>query len=118
MPFSLLRTALLFLLFALAPLAPAAAKGLEVTEEQVAALRPGAFLWTTDQPKKGPVTVVISLRKQRAYVYRKKRLVGVSTISSGAKGKETRSAASTCWRRRSSINPIATAPRPCRSCSG
>lgn len=53
------------------------------------ALRPGQFRWVTDMPKEGEAKVVIDLLTQRFYVYRGDRLVGLSTISSGKKGKET-----------------------------
>ena len=53
------------------------------------ALRPGQFRWVTDMPKEGEAKVVIDLLTQRFYVYRGDRLVGMSTISSGKKGKET-----------------------------
>ena len=53
------------------------------------ALRPGEFRWVADVPKDGEAKVVIDLLTQRFYVYRGDRLVAVSTISSGKKGKET-----------------------------
>jgi lipoprotein-anchoring transpeptidase ErfK/SrfK len=40
-------------------------------------------------PKEGEANIVIDLLTQRFYVYRGEQLVGVSTISSGKKGKET-----------------------------
>ena len=54
-----------------------------------AALRPGQFRWVTDMPKEGEAKVVIDLLTQRFYVYRGDRLVGLATMSSGKKGKET-----------------------------
>ena len=53
------------------------------------ALSPGDFLWTADVPAAGETKVVIDLMSQLFYVYRGDRLVGVSTISSGKKGRET-----------------------------
>ncbi len=53
------------------------------------ALRPGDFRWTAEVPAEGEARVVIDLIGQLMYVYRADRLVGVSTISSGKKGKET-----------------------------
>jgi lipoprotein-anchoring transpeptidase ErfK/SrfK len=52
------------------------------------ALRPGQYRWTPAMPE-GETRVVIDLLQQLFYVYRGEQLVGVSTISSGKKGKET-----------------------------
>ncbi len=52
-------------------------------------LRPNQFRWLPQVPAEGEARVVIDLLTQRFYVYRGERLVGVSTISSGKKGKET-----------------------------
>ncbi|HKC04070.1 MAG TPA: L,D-transpeptidase family protein [Sphingomicrobium sp.] len=52
-------------------------------------LRPGQFLWAADIPKDGDTKVVIDTLTQLFYVYRADRLIGVATISSGKKGRET-----------------------------
>jgi lipoprotein-anchoring transpeptidase ErfK/SrfK len=52
-------------------------------------MRPGEYRWVADVPKTGETEVVIDLLTQLFYVYRGDRLVGVSTMSSGKKGKET-----------------------------
>jgi lipoprotein-anchoring transpeptidase ErfK/SrfK len=52
-------------------------------------MRPGAYYWASAMPTDGDAKVVIDLLTQRFYVYRGERLVGMSTISSGKKGKET-----------------------------
>lgn len=52
-------------------------------------MKPGEFRWTTDIPKEGEAKVIIDLLTQLFYVYRDDKLVGVATISSGKKGKET-----------------------------
>ncbi|HET7708369.1 MAG TPA: L,D-transpeptidase family protein [Sphingomicrobium sp.] len=52
-------------------------------------LRPGQYRWLTAMPEKGEARIVIDLMSQLFYVYRGDQLVGVSTISSGKKGKET-----------------------------
>ena len=52
-------------------------------------LRPGQYRWLPALPAAGETRVVIDILTQRFYVYRGERLVGVSTISSGKKGKET-----------------------------
>ena len=53
------------------------------------AFKPGDYRWTTSIPADGETRVVIDLMSQLFFVYRGERLVGVSTISSGKKGKET-----------------------------
>ena len=52
-------------------------------------MKPGEFKWAAAVPKEGETRVVIDLLQQLFYVYRGQELVGVSTISSGKKGKET-----------------------------
>ena len=53
------------------------------------AMRPGEYRWAPTVPEKGETKVVIDLLTQKFYVYRGEQLVGMSTISSGKKGKET-----------------------------
>lgn len=53
------------------------------------ALKRGEFVWHPEIAPAGPVVVVVSLDEQRAYVYRNGVAIGVSTISSGRKGRET-----------------------------
>ena len=52
-------------------------------------LKPGDFLWASDIPAKGETRVVIDLLTQTAFVYRGEKVVGITTISSGKKGRET-----------------------------
>ncbi|MDE8652865.1 L,D-transpeptidase [Novosphingobium album (ex Liu et al. 2023)] len=52
-------------------------------------MRPGDYLWAPEAAPEGPVIVVISLAKQRAYVYRNGVLIGISTASTGTAGHET-----------------------------
>ena len=52
-------------------------------------LKPGQFRWLPQVPEEGDAKVVIDLLTQRFYVYRGEELVGMSTISSGKKGRET-----------------------------
>jgi len=52
-------------------------------------LRPGQFLWAAEIPKDGETKVVIDTLTQLFYVYRGEKLVGVATISTGSKGRET-----------------------------
>jgi hypothetical protein len=56
---------------------------------KVAALKPGQYLWAPAIAPAGPVVAIVSLPVQRMYVYRNGLLIGVSTISSGTKGRET-----------------------------
>jgi lipoprotein-anchoring transpeptidase ErfK/SrfK len=60
-----------------------------VAEFGALALRPGDYRWAATVPPTGEAQVVIDLSQQLMYVYRAEQLVGVSTISSGKKGKET-----------------------------
>ena len=53
------------------------------------AMKPGEFKWAATMPQAGEPKVVIDLLTQLFYVYRGDSLVGVATISSGKKGKET-----------------------------
>ena len=52
-------------------------------------LKPGQFTWAPEIAPSGPVTVVVSLPEQRAYVYRNGVRIGVSTVSSGRPGFDT-----------------------------
>ena len=52
-------------------------------------LKPGQFLWAADIPKDGETKLVIDTLTQLFYVYRADKLIGVATISSGKKGRET-----------------------------
>jgi lipoprotein-anchoring transpeptidase ErfK/SrfK len=53
------------------------------------ALRPGQYRWAAAIPEAGETRIVIDLLTQLFYVYRGDQLVGVTTISSGKKGRET-----------------------------
>src|SRR4029453_4507591 len=53
------------------------------------ALKPGDYRWSDSEPQEGEPRVVIDLLSQLFYVYRGEQLVGVATISSGKKGRET-----------------------------
>lgn len=52
-------------------------------------LKPGKYLWFPEVAPAGPVLLVVSLKAQRAYVYRNGVPIGVTTISSGKAGYET-----------------------------
>lgn len=52
-------------------------------------LKPGQFIWSPQAVPAGPLVLVVSLDEQRAYLYRNGLRIGVSTVSSGKRGKET-----------------------------
>jgi hypothetical protein len=68
--------------------APPAAVSMPV-DGAIEAMKPGEFLWAPDIAPQGPVTVIISLKTQRAYAYRNGVPIGVSTVSTGKPGTET-----------------------------
>ncbi len=92
MPTSTRRSAvLLFAAAALAP-APAWSQGSPrsaITEANVAALKPGEFIWAPHLAPDGPMVMIVSLTAQQAYVYRNGLRIGAATVSTGKKGKET-----------------------------
>ena len=53
------------------------------------ALVPGQYRWLATIPQEGETRIVIDRLTQTFYVYRGEQLVGLSTMSSGKKGKET-----------------------------
>ncbi|CAN5221935.1 L,D-transpeptidase [soil metagenome] len=55
----------------------------------IESLKPGDFLWAPQVAPFGPVTIIVSLKAQRAYAYRNGVLIGVSSISTGKTGHET-----------------------------
>lgn len=60
-----------------------------VVDGAIEELKPGGYLWAPDIAPAGPVTIIISLATQRAYAYRNGAPIGVSTVSTGAPGRET-----------------------------
>ena len=89
---------LLLALAAILPAAPAAAQASASDTMEIApeALRNGQYVWY-EQPQLirastsdwDPVSIVVSIPDQRAYVYRGGRLVAASTVSTGSDGHET-----------------------------
>jgi lipoprotein-anchoring transpeptidase ErfK/SrfK len=71
------------------PAAPAFAADSAAVSAAAAALTPGRHIWIGDEAKAGPVTIVVSLGAQRAFVFRGETLIGASTVSSGMPGHET-----------------------------
>lgn len=69
---------------------PALGQALPVaTNGVIEQLKPGEFLWAPEIAPEGPVTLIVSLEAQRAYVYRNGVPIGVSTVSSGKPGHDT-----------------------------
>nr|WP_299857916.1 L,D-transpeptidase [Sphingomonas bacterium] len=56
---------------------------------QIEQLKPGEYLWAPQIAPEGPITIIVSLRLQRAYAYRNGVVIGVSTVSTGAAGHRT-----------------------------
>lgn len=105
---SLLATATMSAFGLIVPLAFAQAR---FDEGPIAAtvenLRPGQFLWAPEAAPEGPVIIVVSLSKQRAYVYRNGVLIGTSTISQVPPAMRRRPGFSrSCKEGRSQIEPL------------
>lgn len=91
MKFRIVATSLLPLALAAAP---ALAGGSKVSSplalaRQAEQLKPGEWVWAPKIARTGPVLVYVDLDRQLATVYRNGVRIGVSTISSGAPGRET-----------------------------
>jgi hypothetical protein len=54
-----------------------------------ASLRPGEFVWQPERASEGAVEIVVSIPLQRAYVYRGRTLIGLTTVSTGRPGHRT-----------------------------
>jgi hypothetical protein len=77
---------------ALALAAPAFAQGAQSSssiDTDVADLKPGQFIWNGDLAPEGPMTVIVHLPTQRAFVYRNGVRIGVTTVSTGKAGHKT-----------------------------
>jgi hypothetical protein len=83
------RAAYLALLLALLPMHASPAELPPLEDGAIERLKPGEFLWAPDISPAGPVTIIVSLRGQRAYIYRNGVPIGVSTISTGKRGHQT-----------------------------
>jgi hypothetical protein len=55
----------------------------------IEALKPGGSLWAPQIAPEGPVTIVVSIPLQRAYVYRNGAPIAVTTVSTGKRGHAT-----------------------------
>ena len=59
------------------------------TDGSIEQLQPGDYLWAPEIAPTGPVTVIVSLATQKAFVYRNGVRIGVSTASTGSDGHAT-----------------------------
>ena len=70
--------------------ASALAQRLDPTAFAGVAMQPGAFVWRPEgAPESGPVSIVVSVPLQTAYVYRGEVLIGVTSVSTGKSGHRT-----------------------------
>ena len=67
---------------------PAMAADAVGVEAAAASLTPNRFIWN-DVDTGEPVSVVINIGEQRAYVYRGETLIAATTVSTGKDGKDT-----------------------------
>ena len=74
---------------AAAPAARAEAMDDRAITEAAATMPPGRFLWAEDPAASGPVSVLISLPDQRAYVFRGSKMIAASSVSTGSDEKPT-----------------------------
>jgi hypothetical protein len=82
-PFLVSLCALAIMEAAIAQTPPIAVDG------RIERLQPGEYFWAPAIAPEGPVTIVVSLKAQRAYAYRNGVPIGVSTVSTGSEGHET-----------------------------
>ena len=57
--------------------------------DRVRDMRAGDYVWLPELSPEGPILLVVSIRAQRAIVYRNGIPIGVSTVSTGKAGHET-----------------------------
>ena len=67
----------------------AVGRALAQNGQEVDALQPGQFTWTPERAPEGPVAIIVSIPRQRIYIYRNGLLIGVSTCSTGKPGHDT-----------------------------
>ncbi|ONF95219.1 L,D-transpeptidase [Sphingomonas jeddahensis] len=85
-----MRRLLPLLAFALATPALAQQQPAPIMEPgAIERMKPGEYLWAPQIAPEGPVTMIVSLKTQRAYVYRNGVPIGVTTVSSGKPGHAT-----------------------------
>lgn len=84
-----LALALLVLSSSLPAVAIAQAPPITTSDGRIEKLKPGEYLWAPAIAPAGPVTVIVSLKTQKAYAYRNGVVIGVSTVSTGTRGYAT-----------------------------
>ena len=57
--------------------------------EKASKLRPGEYVWEARARSRGPLFIVIDLGTQRATLYRNGVIIGISTVSTGSRGRGT-----------------------------
>ncbi|WBH17847.1 L,D-transpeptidase [Sphingomonas radiodurans] len=72
-----------------APAADPTVLPITTADGRIERLKPGEYLWAPGIAPAGPVTIIVSLKTQRAYVYRNGVPIGVTTVSTGRKGHVT-----------------------------
>ncbi len=84
------------MLMAAAPIAQASAQDIvqdgvsaEFTEAVADTLKPGEFRWQPERAAEGGLSVIVSISRQMAYIYRGGALIGVTTVSTGKPGHDT-----------------------------
>lgn len=78
------------LLLAILPLPAMGQEPASLAVERAAvAMQPGDHRWADDPSLPGPVSIVVSVPMQMAFVYRGDRLIGATTVSTGKPGKMT-----------------------------
>ena len=60
-----------------------------LSEAAADSLKPGDYRWEPQRAAEGPLTMIVSISRQMAYVYRGGALIGVSTVSTGKPGHDT-----------------------------
>ena len=69
--------------------AQAVERGDRAILDMVRDLKPGQYVWAPELSSEGPALVVVNLETQRLILFRNGIPVAASTVSSGAKGRET-----------------------------
>jgi lipoprotein-anchoring transpeptidase ErfK/SrfK len=84
----LIRSGLLACVAASAAAHPTRHHDLSVVEK-ASRLHPGEYVWNARARSTGPLFLVIDLSAQRATLYRNGVVIGISTISTGGRGRRT-----------------------------
>jgi L,D-transpeptidase catalytic domain len=84
-----LLTGFLAIVAALLLASPSSAVAQTSVDGPIEQLKPGEYLWAPEIAPEGPVTIIISLKTQRGYVYRNGVPIGVTSVSTGKAGHRT-----------------------------